>query len=289
MDARIWNAASMFFASPTGRAARGPADVRAMAPKVVRKLRSEVVDDEVGFGKLDANTNGLSREGISAWGRNNVVVNDRLVNDLAATSIVLVHEAMHLVVDRAYVTEELWCRTLEILYFEDLTTGTWAYAQWKSGQANSVRLDPTRLNGYAAYIQVQQNLWAMDRLLDHILTMDEYSKSLKAGWIRDHFDAYGGIGNREPATKGLYVKVLTADGGVENARLVLRVLLSVARTPGNAAEWNAVVRAAGGIDVVRQAIRRLRTRKGTTTVRTGATEAEVRQIESLEVWWGVTF
>src|SRR5262249_16740115 len=100
MNVRIFNAASMFFASPTGRQLQGDADIKAMARQVVYRLKAEIADDEVGFGDLGADTDGLSRQGPSGWFRNDILISNRLQSDLAATSLILVHEATHLVISR---------------------------------------------------------------------------------------------------------------------------------------------------------------------------------------------
>jgi hypothetical protein len=51
MNALIRNAASTFFASPTGRQLRGDVAVRALAGRVVRRLKHEVEDEEGGGKK----------------------------------------------------------------------------------------------------------------------------------------------------------------------------------------------------------------------------------------------
>jgi hypothetical protein len=282
MNVRIFNAASMFYASPTGRQLQGAADIRAMARQVVHRLKAEIGDDEVGFGNLGADTDGLSREGVSGWFRNNILISNRLVNDLAATSLILVHEATHLVLSRPYIEEELWCRTMAVYYLNDLAfvPGTWSYAAYGGGRAMAPKLNAAAPPTAAIQDLVRQwSAFAASQLLDYILLMKEYSDSLTAGWIRDHFDIYGGIANRTNETKGLYIKVLAHAGGVANAGLVLQILRSV---PSYAsADWTAVVTAAGGLPAIRKGLAPLR-RPG------GGTAQDAQAIRGLETQWHVS-
>ena len=279
MNALIWNAASMFFASPTGRQQRGEAAVRALAGRVVNRLKHEIVDDEVAFCKTDAATAGFSRKGRSGWFRNNIVVSNRYANDLTATSLILVHEATHLTMSRTLIEEELWCRTMECYYLDDLTfsTARWDYPTHGGRRAAAAKFNP--VGHPSPYLRDKVEEWtafAGDQLLDYILKVKEYSDSLEADWVRENIDVYGGIANRTRETKDLYIKVLARSGGVEDARLILKILQSVPAR--NRAEWVVVTGGIGGMATVRKGLAPLR-RPG------GGTALEVQAIQRLEAQW----
>ncbi len=290
-DTRLWEAASMYIYSPTGRGLRGSPRQRSLATQVVRKLQQEIGEDEIGFSNLDANTYGVSYEGISSWGRNDIQVTNILQGDIAGTSIVLVHEGTHLVIDRHYVHEELDCRTLEILYFEDLTyrPDRWWYETRRGGWAASVQLNPATLSG-APYLQgldYQRRLLQRDQLVDYVLSMSEYADSVRADWVRQNFSNWGGISNRWLSSKVVFMKRLAGAGGDLNARFMVHILMSI--DPTRRSDWDAVVRAAGGIDRLRSVLSGIRRRLSDgRLIIDGEAVFEARQISNLETIWRVT-
>ncbi len=290
VDTRIWEAASMFISSPTGRGQRGNPRQRSLATQVVRKLQNLISEDEIGFSNLDANTYGVSYEGIASWGRNDIQVTNILRSDIAGTSIVLVHEGTHLVIDRHYVQEELDCRTLEILYFEDLayTPTRWLYQTRNGGTATSVQLNPATLSG-APYLQgldYQRTLLGRDQLVDYVLSMSEYSDSVRTDWVRQNFNNWGGIGNRWPSSQGVFIRRLASDGGELNAAFIVRILLSVSHTRRDV--WDYLVRMAGGLDRLRSVLSSIRRRLSDgRLIIDGHYTWEAGQLSNLEVIWRV--
>ena len=292
MNVRIFNAASMFFASPTGRQLRGDGDIKTLARQVVLRLKREVASDEISFSKMPATpggtVDGLSRKGWSGFGRDDILINNRLASDVAATSLTLVHEAVHLELRRPYIEEELWCRTLAIHYLDDLaySSAVWDYATYGGGRAMASKLHSPATHPADTIRDLAQQLFlfAGQKLLDHILLMKEYSNSLTAGWIRDHFHIYGGIANRSNETKGLYIRVLANSGGVANARLILQILQSVPTQ----ADWIEVAVAAdvgrlfgNGVNTIRKGLAPLRAPGG-------GTAQDAQAIKGLEATWHVS-
>ncbi len=275
----IRNAASMFFASPTGRRQRGDAAVRALAGQVVRRLKHEIDHHEVVFEKLPKDVSGLSYEGLASLFHNHILVSKRLEDDVTATSFTLVHEAAHLVLSRPYVEEEVLCRTLESYYLDDLafSTAHWDYPTDGGRQVPAAKFNPLAPPSPYLKGEVEQWEWfARDQLLDYVLLAGEYSRSLTAGWVRDHFEVSGGIANRTGETKALYVGVLARSGGAADARLVLRVLQSV--PAGDRDEWDEVVGGPGGLAAVRKGLAPLR-QPGVGTAQEG------QAIQRLEAQW----
>jgi hypothetical protein len=289
MNVRIFNAASMFYASPTGRQLRGDADIKTLVRRVVLRLKREVAGNEISFSKMPATpggiVDGLSRKGWSGFGRDDILINKRLVDNIAATSLTLVHEAAHLELRQPYIEEELWCRTLAVYYLNDLaySSAVWDYPTYGGGRATATKLHNPASHPADTIRDVAQQLFlfAGQKLLDHILSMKEYANSLTAGWIRTHFHIYGGIANRTNETKGLYIRVLANSGGVANARLILQILQSVP----SEADWIDVAVAAdvqnslfgNGVKTVRKGLAPLRA--------AGGTAQDAQTIKSLEAMW----
>src|SRR5262245_992203 len=120
MNARILNAVNMFYESPTGRQLRGDDKIKTLAKRVVPRLKVAFRHNDISFGKLPDTPEefvaGISRDFWHPWFMDDIVISKRLVNDLAATSLTLVHEAAHLELKLPYIEEELWCRALSIHY-----------------------------------------------------------------------------------------------------------------------------------------------------------------------------
>jgi hypothetical protein len=212
-----------------------------------------------------------------------------LVNDVAATSLTLVHEAAHLELSRSYIEEELWCRTLAVHYLDDLafSSAAWNYATYGGGRATAPKL-PNPASHPADTIRDLAQQWFLftgQQLLDHILLLKEYSASLTAGWIRDHFHIYGGIANRTNQTKGLYIRVLASSGGVANARLILQILQSV---PSQADWIDVAVAADVGTSLFGNGVKTIR--KGLAPLRApgGGTAQDAQAIKGLEARWHVS-
>src|SRR5262249_13190610 len=156
---------------------------------------------------LPKDWDGLARDqGLSGWFRNNIAVGKQHLKDVGATSVTLVHEVTHLVLSRTLIEEEVWARTLECYYVDDLTFSTahWAYPTQRGPRIPAAKFSPKAPPTPFMQIQVEQWKWfAQGQLLDYVLFAEEYRRTLTAGWVRANFDGAGGIANRTGETKGL--------------------------------------------------------------------------------------
>ncbi len=125
MDSTIWNAVSMFIASPAGRSQRGTVHQRSLAKRVVQALKHEIHQDDIKYS--DNMPNKRLGNVILFEKSDNIIITlkSSLKNDMAATSLLLVHEALH--IDHHSITEELDARRLTILYFQNLINTSWLY------------------------------------------------------------------------------------------------------------------------------------------------------------------
>src|SRR5262249_54309106 len=142
----------------------------------------------------------------------------------------LCHEAAHLVLREEYPQEETMCRTLDIQYFEDLTTGK-PYSI-KSAVSNEV-ITPRLMRGSAEVERLvgmlleQQKWYSRGQLIDFVLKDPTYRAGLSAEWVRRSISWWGGITNRLLPTRGFYLHVLVSRGSGAADEVVLRILESI--------------------------------------------------------------
>jgi hypothetical protein len=247
MSVDIYDAINAFAASETGKGRRGTAVQRRRAIAVLRKLWQLWGEDEIGFHDLER-LFGDSHEwrfwtddirlGISTTG-----------GDVAAASVTLVHEALHLVEDMSYVDEELACRQLQLLYYPELLPpGT----LFSNRRRRRVRAIITVGTGREQSLSDQSRFAARDQLVDYVINIRTYADSLEVDWVARHARDWGGLSNRWGSTKGEFLRVLGGDhdASAEQAGLIVAILESVSPT-----EWREVIRTAGGEDKVRRAVR----------------------------------
>lgn len=161
---------------------------------------------------------------------------------LAAASLIMVHEAAHLVRETpSYIEEEMVCRTLEMLYYEDLLDGR-TYISRVTGATCTARLlpDPFAVAILRGVYTNQRDYYKEGQLIDSILEASEYRADLTPAFIDRSFHWWGEIQNRLPRTKGYYLQTLSAD---DNPRsdLILAILESIRRL----ADWEIVKQTAG--------------------------------------------
>lgn len=243
MAGSLYDAINAFKYSATGQ---GKATIRGqpsyinryrqLASRVVDKLWALYSEDEIGREKLDVR--GVSRHGISSWGRYDIAVDKHLAN-LGEVSSVLVHEAVHLLsCQRPYVEQEMLCRTLQVLYYRDLIKGVTITSK-QTGKNINVRIHP---NSDVLDLAKMDKYYTRGQLVDYVLTFKEYRKSLKADWVKKSILWWGGIRNRWFKTRGYYMRTLAAEGRSANADLILKIMESVPAR--HATDWGTMWKAA---------------------------------------------
>jgi hypothetical protein len=236
-DARIYDAINIFKYSRTGTGAQvvaGNAAVQSSFLVLVRfaidKLWHLYSKDQISFQAMKWDLSvpgsenalvGASHDRVGAY----VYVNKELepsavpgtypsVGDqskLAFASMTMVHEAMHHVGGfREDLTEEVNCRTIEILYYQDLVTGQHYTSKYVSAPCfcQAVAFGP-RTNFLTSKMTSQVTQLRNDQLVDYVLRQsDSYRKMMQANWVVTFLNAWGGLRNRKPETKGAYLEVL---------------------------------------------------------------------------------
>ena len=274
-DNRIYDMINVFKYSPAREAARlvgCDADFRnryrALANDVVEELWRLYRAGEIGFAKLTWTNQFV------LWGEAerrpgfDVRINDKVEptasssnyasapeqSRLAAASLIMVHEAVHLVRDIPnYVEEEMVCRTLELLYYKDLHLGR-TYASRVTGTRCTARIRPEpREVGHLRNLHEEQvSYYDCAQLVDFVLTdTNEYRPSLTSDFINRSLEWWGGINNRHFQVRGYYLRVL-ADDPTRQPEPILKILESIPTE----ADWVDVKRTAGPLSRIRQALDR---------------------------------
>jgi hypothetical protein len=229
MNTVIWNAVSMFISSPTGRGLRGTAYQASLAKRAAAGLRREIREGDIRFCKW-LKPLGQARQ----FADKDIIIflNPSLRCDLAGASLMLVHEAVHhRAGNKDELTEELNCRRISVLYFQDLVRMRWKYNRRNRQTALSVPLlRGDRVDGHLQ-MSLQESFEAKNQLVDFVLAGEgrsdsDYKQSIDAGWVKQNMDWWGGLANRWPGTRGFYVKLL-ARQGQQNALLIKRILESL--------------------------------------------------------------
>jgi len=232
LDPRLNEAVVAFENSRTGGTAIGSA--------VAVKLRDYASKEDILYDPLTPTMYGSSRDYL--FGQD-IKVNEGFRGDVAATSLVLVHEGVHRVKNISSLGEELACFELQDDYYTELLSGV-TFTSPTSKASTTARLVP---GGFPEAQDVHQ--WrSKDQLIDFILARGGYAEKLSPSWIQANITNWRGLGNRWATTKGHYVRVLGSD--VKNGQLILDILASIKQV----AEWNEMMRVAGNLAPARQAL-----------------------------------
>lgn len=236
-DPYIYDAINAFKFSSTGqgRVALGgePAYVARysdLAALAIRKLWELYGKDEIKFDKMKA-LGKSNPEWLPLWTPGyHILINrsERTPEKLGAASSTLVHEAVHLVTKRPYVEEEMLCRTVEVLYYRNLLNGVTITSQ-QTGRNIRVSVPP---NNNMGDLMNMNTHFVRKQLVDYVVSMETYRKSLDAKWIRHSSIWWRGFKNRLPKTKGYYLNVLASEGSKADSGLIIDLLESTSRT-----EW----------------------------------------------------
>jgi hypothetical protein len=238
-DVSIAEAVALFAGSNT--ASGGQGQVARWPQRVVERLRYLNDIEEIGFvlpaAKQKRETNrGSWKEGRSGYDlRVNPEYLKRLPEKdrLAAVSVVLVHEGMHAVLGDSIprLNEELLARKVPIYYYRELirqgVVNSWTGQRVWLGASDGVD-----------HLRAQSRYVDQDQLVDHTLAVRSYHKLLEPAWIKDTKDLWGGLANRWPGTRRLYVKtLLSVAADPYFGSLVLEILESIQSRQ----EWDAMI------------------------------------------------
>ncbi len=184
-------------------------------------------------------------------------VSNRWRDDLAATSLNLVHEAVHCVRPWRIIDEELRCRYLQLSYYEELRqgqarpSGGLSMRLHESLKTVRVSVDPAvNLCHYETQRWLNRNKQLIDWLLEGGIERsrpgqeDVYLRDVTAEWVRRHINDWGGIEKRLPPSKALYIARLAAeaapspesDVALMDASIILEILKSIQ----GQAEWGDI-------------------------------------------------
>lgn len=223
----MWDAASMLLASPVaqGKTLR-PGYVK-IARNAARALKREMGEGDVYYGNENST---LVRKGCNQQRCDYLISIDyKLSSSLPCTSIRLLHESAHLAWDGHTVDEELHCRRLEIAYFQNLLRTRWQFKTRSGQQEWSTRVRRGDAVDKSLQLTDMEQFDESHQLVDYVLRAPSYHESIDDAWIRNSQHYWGGLTNRWPETRGLYVRKLAARGGMANARMTKAIVESLTR------------------------------------------------------------
>jgi hypothetical protein len=234
-EAEAIDSAIRLFSASSASNSRIGARVRS----ILQELHGEA---EIGFAELGSSANARALEGLRSWGQYDIQVNERYRHNVAMISLRLVHEAIHHIVDRSYIDEELMARSFQIDYYNELLTG--------------VTVDRARFQvprGTDNDIEAQGAKRELGQLVDYILSIEAYQGEgfFTAEWVVRHKNDWGGLTNRWPYTKARFVKEFLEDP-VRYAAIFMETLESAAT---DRSSFTDVINWVGGIGRVRHGLR----------------------------------
>ena len=162
---------------------------------------------------------------------------------LAYLSSVLAHEATHCCrpssVSSNYASDELCCRTMECLFYTDLT---------KKGVPIT-----SKVHGKAVRIKMAQADWAADlkemyiyftkhQLIDWVLAIKDYRSELNPNWVESHYIYWGGSKNRWSPTLGYFVRTLAKTPNPSRNNIIKDMMMVASNRGRNA--WLKMIREA---------------------------------------------
>jgi len=247
-DDFFYDAINIFKYSPTGQGhpnIQGPPEHRRryidLARDVTDKLWELWAADEIAFASLNRNVSADSRahRRFSA----DIQVDFQYRNNLAVVSFLLVHEAVHLVMPWQYVIEDILSRNLQYSLYTDLVSGRTIHSRANGGRQITAQVTNSNVPRWAV---IEYQRFLAGRIVDSVVSMEEYNRSLTCDFIRESFDWWGGPSNREFPTLALYIHRLVSDSNPLNVEYILRILEVIDRA--NCNDWQNLEREIGGLD-----------------------------------------
>jgi hypothetical protein len=231
----ISDAIQLFQYSQTARTSGRAADV-------VRSLWSLYKRNEIGFRVLEKETRGSYQAGDPDY---DLQVNRQYIDGLpakerlAALSLEVVHEAVHDLhqmwtsapnnEDNRYLLDEMAARKLQVSYYLELSgPGVFNEANdppRPGKQWGIIRVTPDRFPAF----KKQSDFIRKDQLVDYVLSIRTYTTDdyIWPKWIIDNLELWGGLKNRWPKTKGLYISVLAGIPHPYYSEAILKIMESV--------------------------------------------------------------
>ncbi len=249
------------------------------AAEVVRALWRLEATNEIGFADRGAaNHEGswkAGRPGFDLRVNINYIKTIPRPDQLAVLSLLLVHEGTHAALKWTRLLEEMAARLLPIQYYRELTgPGVFNEANDPPRPGKPFGIVRLAKGRYKSYDQESEAL-QRDQLIDYLLSIETYQKrkNLYPRWIVDHLSLWGGLANRLPATKGLYVRVLAQS---IDRRYVVHIL-DILESINNRADWDAMMAAEKRLPRLQLALDDLTTNRRLS-----------ERIAALQRRWGVT-
>jgi hypothetical protein len=175
---------------------------------------------------------------------------------LGAVSLILVHEAVHSVLNYRKLNEEVRARRLEVTYYRELSTlgvlDETTDPPPPGGRTVTVYLQGDTFPGHRRQLRWLEK----DQLIDYVVSyLSTYRRHLRAGWIRDNIhrwrgSASDGIHNRWATTKGHYIRVLADRRRSEYTDLILDIMESISES----GHWTEMLRVAGPLRTLQIAL-----------------------------------
>lgn len=175
---------------------------------------------------------------------------------LARLSLLLVHEGTHSTVDFAgrfdqWLYDEMAARMVPILYYQELS-GPGVFNEHadppRPGHVRVVRLGPGSLPEF----ERQSRALRRGQLIDDILSISTYQTDdyITPPWIANNLANWGGLRNRWPETRGLYIRVLAGSVDTYYSRLIVDIMESINRRE----DWDEMMGEAGSLRSIQIAL-----------------------------------
>ena len=145
---------------------------------------------------------------------------------LALLSSILAHEAAHCCkpakIGPNYVPDELCCRTMECLFYIDLTTEGVPINSKVLGKTMKIRMNPKDWSGD---LKEMYKYFTKEQLIDWVLLMAEYRTSLEPGWVENNSRYWGGPKNRWSPTLGYFIRTLAKSPNPSRNNMIVNMMM----------------------------------------------------------------
>jgi hypothetical protein len=113
---------------------------------------------------------------------------------------------------------------------------------------HAVRLPPGSMPSFDR----QSAALGRDQLVDYVFSIETYTRSryINPQWIIDNLTHWGGLRNRWPETRGLYIHVLAPTVDAYFTRAVLDIMESI----NTRADWDTMMAEAGSLRTIQIAL-----------------------------------
>ncbi len=178
-----------------------------------------------------------------------IQINTGFIGDTSATAYILAHEALHRTIhDHMTIDGELMCRAQDAVFGAELNGGI----RYMSPASGTMQVADLIGSGLAPEVaKVIANV-AVQKSLDHLMTLKQYQPNLGLRWVLANYKSHGGgLCNRDANTLGHFLRVMANGGSLINAPEMVDVLDAIL-TP---VRWAAAKAAIGDLGPVKKALR----------------------------------